>query len=272
MVLLIAVVTVLPDVYEFFVPEQEDLVAERAAIGKLSLVEAEKKRVGVYRKPSRAKITLFNFDPNQLDLSGWQRLGLSVRQAAVMARYQAKGGRFRKKEDLQKMYPISASLYERLIPYIHITPLPSVEHSFSTAVKRQAVVVALNSADTLALDEVRGIGPAFARRIVKYRDRLGGFCKKEQLLEVFGLDSVKYREIKDQVSIDEHSIKMIYINRVEYADLQHHPYLNFKLINAILQYRKQHGNYGNIADLKKIAILPAQIADKLAPYISFDHD
>lgn len=277
MIFLLGVVTLIPSVYEFLIPEPEDLAGDSAAIEKLSLIEVRKKQAWGDRKGKAGIFKLFNFDPNHTTLAGWQHLGLSVRQAAVILRYVAKGGKFRQKEDLQKMYPINAALYTKLIPYIQIAPLDSGDISrkfkrYPMTLPRKLVIVSLNTADTLALDEVKGIGPAFARRIVKYRERLGGFYKKEQLLEVFGLDSVKYHEIKDQVNIDGYPVRKIIINKVEFADLQHNPYLNFKQVNAIIQFRKQHGNYGNIADLKKVAILPVETIEKLAPYISFDHD
>ena len=72
--------------------------------------------------------------------------------------------------------------------------------------------------------------------------------------------------------LDQTLIRRIYVNKLENKDLKYHPYLKFKQINAIIQFRKQHGNYSNIAELKKVAILPSETVDKLAPYISFDHD
>lgn len=277
MIFLLAVVTFIPSVYEFLFPEREDLVGDSAAIAKLSLIERKEKHSWADRKGETGAVKLFNFDPNHTTLAGWQKLGLSARQAAVMLRYVAKGGKFRQKEDLQKMYSINPSLYTRLTPFIHIAPVDSAGFGskfkrYPKTLPRKPVMVSLNTADTLTLDEVKGIGPAFARRIVKYRERLGGFYKKEQLLEVFGLDSVKYREIKDQVNIDGSPLRKININKVEFADLQHNPYLSFKQVNAIIQFRKQHGNYSNIADLKKVVILPVETIEKLAPYISFDHD
>ncbi|WP_316824973.1 helix-hairpin-helix domain-containing protein [Pedobacter miscanthi] len=88
-------------------------------------------------------------------------------------------------------------------------------------------------------------------------------------MEVYGLDSVKYAEIKDQVSISNAPLKTINVNTAVFDDLKRNPYLSYKQINAIIQYRKQHGNYSGIADLKKIAILNQQTIDKIAPYISF---
>jgi len=163
-------------------------------------------------------------------------------------------------------------LYEELVPYVviagsrdstYINKLPA------RIKKTVAVLIALNTADTLELDKIKGIGPAFARRIVSYRDRLGGFYKKEQLLEVFGLDSLKFQEIKDQVYVDEAKVVKVNLNTAVYETLKNHPYLRSKQINAILQYRKQHGNYSNIADLKKVAILSATDVERLEPYFSF---
>jgi competence ComEA-like helix-hairpin-helix protein len=130
-------------------------------------------------------------------------------------------------------------------------------------------MVNINLADTAMLDEIRGVGPAFARRIVKYRDRLGGFYQKEQLMEVYGIDSLKFEEMKAQVLIDASAIVKININKADFEALKNHPYLKYKEINAIIQYRKQHGNYNNMDDLKKVLILSPKTLIALAPYLIF---
>ena len=136
-------------------------------------------------------------------------------------------------------------------------------------VLRGGGVVEINAADTLELDKIKGVGPAFARRIVKYRERLGGFHSKEQLFEVYGVDTLKYNEIKDQIRINEEGIKKININTADFEALKNHPYLKYKQINAIIQYRKQHGMYSGIADLKKVLILSPQTIEQLTPYLQF---
>lgn len=218
--------------------------------------------------------SLFTFDPNKIDIADWQKLGLSVKQAQSIINYRNKGGKFYKSEDLQKMYTISPQKYQALLPFIQIE---STGSNYSkpqyaerpTYAKKELVIVDINTADTLALDEIKGVGAAFARRIVKYRERLGGFYKKEQLLEVYGLDSVKYNEIKSQVRIDGGGIKKININVATFDDLKNHPYLKFKQINAIIQYRKQHGNFNSVDDLKKVAILSPENIQNIAPYLTF---
>lgn len=271
LIFLLAVITAFPSVYTFLVPAKDDLGAEQEAMKKLILVEAEIKTAVKFKYKKSVDLKPFKFDPNHTSLSDWQLLGLSAKQAAVMIRYTVRGGKFRKKEDLQKMYPISPETYQRLSPYV-VIDTSAFERKYLPPAPRKAVIVQVNTADTLELDKIKGIGPAFARRIVRYRERLGGFYKKEQLLEVFGLDSIKFQEIRDQVSIEGTVLKQIYINKAEYADFKNHPYLNPKEVNAIVQFRKQHGNYANIADLKKVAILSARTIEKIAPYISFDHD
>lgn len=271
---ILVVINLIPSFFSVLLPENEDLLSDSIAIRKLVLAE-KTLREKRHRNWKSRKGHLFNFDPNHTSLEGWQELGLSPKQAAVMLRYTAKGGRFRKKEDLLKMYMVSQELYQRWNLYIKISPedtLTSRKYAPSAFVKPKPLLVSLNSADTLELDRLKGIGPAFARNIVKYREALGGFYAKEQLLGVYQMDSARYNAIKDHIVLDKTPLRIIYINQAGFDDLKYHPYLRYKQINAIIQFRKQHGNYSNIAELKKVAILSDETVEKLAPYISFDHD
>jgi competence protein ComEA len=131
------------------------------------------------------------------------------------------------------------------------------------------VVIELNTADTTQLTGLKGIGSSFARRIISYRDRLGGFISKEQLREVFGLDSEKYAGLQTQVSVDASHIRKIRINTVDFNGLSHFPYLTYKQMNAIIRFREQHGEYESLADLGNIAIMDKVTLQKIKPYISF---
>ncbi len=250
---------------------------EALAIQQLVLVDRYQKRTYAKSKFNSEnsdkfkKPTYYKFDPNTSEVKDWQSFGLSPKQALSIVNYVKKGGKFYKPEDLKRMYTISPEKYEALLPYIAITP---TANSFEkkpgfTYTKKEAVIVEINSADTLELDKIRGVGLSFARRIVKYRERLGGFHTKEQLFEVFGVDTPKFNEIRDQVRIDVNFINKININTAEFDDLKRHPYLRFKEMNAIIQYRKQHGAYKSIADLSKVLILTPQTLQKIEPYLSF---
>jgi competence ComEA-like helix-hairpin-helix protein len=129
--------------------------------------------------------------------------------------------------------------------------------------------VELNTADSATLTRVHGIGPSFARRIIAYRNKLGGFITKDQLKEVYGLDTEKYTEINDEIDIDASRIKKIFINTVDFEQLRRFPYLSYKQANAVIQYRAQHGDYKSMEDMRPIAILNEDILRKIAPYITF---
>ena len=131
------------------------------------------------------------------------------------------------------------------------------------------IIIELNAADSAKLTGLRGIGPAFAMRIIRYRDRLGGFYWKEQLKEVFGLDSAAYAGLQAQVKVDPSQVKKILINKVTFEGLSHFPYLTYKQMNAIINFREQHGAYSSIDDMKNIAILDKGILSKIEPYIVF---
>jgi competence ComEA-like helix-hairpin-helix protein len=207
---------------------------------------------------------LFTFNPNDLPLADWERLGLSAHEAQVIKNYEAKGGRFYSKEDVKKIYSITDADYKRLEPYIN---LPASDHYTKKAAP--GVIIEINTADSAKLTMIRGIGPSFARRIVRYRERIGGFYNKEQLKEVFGVDDAKYAEIKNEVAVDGKRVTRLNVNTATFDQLRRFPYLSFKQMNAILEYRNQHGDYESLADMKNIVILDDGILRKIGPYLVF---
>jgi DNA uptake protein ComE-like DNA-binding protein len=206
---------------------------------------------------------MFPFDPNHLTVEQWEQLGLSERQANVIKHYQAKGGRFYRKEDVKKIYAITAGDYQRLEPYINIPEEARAKKA------KPGEIIELNSADSARLTELKGIGPSFAMRILRYRGRLGGFFHKEQLKEIYGIDSLKYADVRDQVSVNPREVKKININAISFDQLRLLPYLTYNQVNAIIQYRAQHGNYTAIADMKNIVLLDNKTLLKIEPYINF---
>jgi len=274
LIFLIFILKCTPYLYGYFRPVPLNNPNLLASLQKLAFLENHRERnFKVYEKTVSKKRKLFHFNPNTLDQNGWVKLGLSEKQAIVIINYLNKGGNFRRPEDLKKMYTISPDLYKDLYSYVDIPDQvvsspreKSIPHTFE---KKAPIYIEINAADSAALDQMRGIGGAFASRILKYRNRLGGFYTKRQLMEVYGLDSIKFAEIKDQFYIDASKIVGIKINEAEFADWKMFPYLNYKQMNAIIQYRKQHGPYKGKSDLAKVILLNAVLIEKISPYLIF---
>lgn len=208
---------------------------------------------------------LFKFNPNNLPLADWVKLGLTEHQALVIKHYEEKGGQFFTKGDVKKMYSIGPAEYKRIEPYINLPDGPAY---YNNKVKA-GEVVEVNTADSARLTMIHGIGPAFARRIVRYRERVGGFYNKEQLKEVYGIDEEKYNQIRADIAVDGKHIIKVNINVATFAELKRFPYLSYKQMDAIIAYRDEHGNYNTLTDLKNIAILNDGILRKIGPYLVF---
>lgn len=209
---------------------------------------------------------LFLFNPNGLPEADWVRLGLSPAQARSVKNFEEKGGFFRTKEDVKKLYVISPEKYLQLEPFIVI---PSSADSIPKSPKKNSnVIYELNTADTSQLVKVNGIGPVFATRIVAYRNRLGGFHHKEQLREVYGIDDVKYNSIQASFKVDTTYITKINVNSAEASDLKKHPYITPAVANAIVSYRKTHGAFKQLSDIKLCRVVTEDLFIKIAPYLT----
>jgi DNA uptake protein ComE-like DNA-binding protein len=209
---------------------------------------------------------LFFFDPNSISAEEWIRLGFSPEQTQSILNFRSKGGNFRKKEDLKKLYVVSPEKYAELESYITI-PVDSSK-AVVQSVKSVPEIIELNTADTSLLASLNGIGPVFAKRIVDYRLILGGFHHKEQLLEVYGLDKEKYALIEPKLKVDSTYIQKININQVSASELKRHPYFSPGVANGLVNYRKTHGMFQRLTDIMKCHLVNAELYRKIAPYLT----
>lgn len=229
-----------------------------------------------YRKPVKPEI--FYFDPNTLKAAEWQRLGISGRTIQTIQNFIAQGGRFYKAEDIGKIYGLRKQEYKRLLPYVRIARTkmaqPKEENVYPVAfatgrAKYNSNVVDINAADTAALIALPGIGSKLAKRIVGFREKLGGFYSVNQMAEVYGLSDSVFQQIKPLLQCDAGVIQKININTAGIDDLKAHPYIKYQVGNAVIQYRLQHGNFLDMDDLKQVHLVTDDLLQKLSPYISY---
>jgi DNA uptake protein ComE-like DNA-binding protein len=133
--------------------------------------------------------------------------------------------------------------------------------------EQKKITIDLNSADTLDLQQLRGIGPGFARRIVAYRERLGGFFHQKQVLEVFGMDSARYLPIIEHLTVNRDSIRKMDINKVSLKELIRHPYFPFPLAKSIIQFRLKNKQFKSLDELKEAAGLSDSLFRRMVVYL-----
>ena len=225
------------------------------------------------REPSALNGELFYFDPNTATHGDWTRLGVQDKTISTISKYLAKGGKFYKPSDLERIWGLHPELVKRLLPFVRISQPERAAFVHSPAkpfVKSAPTLIDINGADTSAWIALPGIGSKLAQRIVLFRDKLGGFYKIEQVAETFGLPDSTFERIRPKLQVGVQPVRQLNINSATLDELKSHPYLRYAIANAITQYRAQHGSFSTIEDLKKIMVISPEVFTKAAPYLRVD--
>jgi len=266
LIILIAFVLLAPNVYQLFC--KDNTINIKKFHKELALLSRNANNRAVLRLNEQSTndrhFQGLTLNPNDMSLSQWEQLGLNDVQVKNIVKYRKDVGLFYNIADLKRVPGISDSDYNKVEPYIYLPQNEFKIHKISIG-----EVVEINAADSAKLTTIRGIGPSFAIRIFRYKSLLGGFLNKEQLMDIQGIDSIKFNQIKAQIKVNPDLVHKIDINAISFNQLRLFPYLGYKLDNAIIEYRNQHGKYTSINDFKKIAIMNDVILRKIEPYLIF---
>ncbi|MCO6480438.1 MAG: helix-hairpin-helix domain-containing protein [Phaeodactylibacter sp.] len=220
----------------------------------------------------------FPFDPNTATAEELNRLGLPERLAGNILKYREKGGRFRKPDALKKIYGMDEDTYRALEPFIQVEEKgppareePALAEDIPEAYGHAPAPLAIdiNTASEEEWRQLYGIGPGYARRIVRFREKLGGFARIEQVGETYGLPDSTFQKIRPQLLISP-PFRRLNINTADAQTLKAHPYLDWRMANAIVNYRVHHGPFKDIEALRKVKALPAEVVERLGPYLEWD--
>lgn len=256
----------------------QDLSKDKLALDSLVAqwkTEPKKATMPIREKSEGA---MFSFDPNVASQSTLSTLGFSGSTASRIIHYREKGGKFKIKSDLLKIYGMDSSLYARLYTFIQLPALMASHQKKFIETERPVITKTkskikfdLNLADTAQLKKIYGIGPVLALRIVKYRLQLGGFIKPEQIAEVYGLDSSVVNKILKVSFLDQNfQPNLINVNTASEFDLDAHPYITKPMAKAIVTYRFQHGKFDKVEDIRNLHLFNEQVASKLMPYLKVE--
>lgn len=216
-------------------------------------------------KPSNIQSELFQFDPNTASDNDFIRLGLQEKQIQTIRNYQSKGGTFRNASDFSKIYGISETQKKILADYIVIGEKENDKIENVSEVAK--IQIEINAADSIELMKLPGIGDKLSKRIVKYRDLLGGFHTLSQLKEVYGLSEQVILQIEGMVTVDSKRIRKVDLNFAEWNELAKHPYIQKNTANQIIKFRTKHGSIQKSSILLDSMILNIDDYARLKPYL-----
>lgn len=300
--ILLAVVAVifslLPTLFPVLVKGETDFIVDEETQRQLaamrtnekeSVTNKEEEQNGDWYQPksknypqysSGEKGELFFFDPNTASAEEWKRLGVKDKTIQTILKFRSKGGSFKKPEDISRIYGLSVKDVDRLLPYVKIETVQSTiavagnEQSiaptpeFKPAItEKKSKPIDVNKADTSEWKTLKGIGSFYAKKIVGFRDKLGGFYSVQQVAETYGLPDSTFQTIKPFLLIDPSSIKQINLNTATVDELKAHPYIKGTIANAIVNFRANHGNFSSVEQLQKIGAIDETLYQKIAPYL-----
>ena len=257
------------------VPPMKEVPAPKGAKSKYQ------KKHYVYNQGQARQPELFPFDPNTADSTELLRLGLQPWQVVNIYKSRAAGGVYRKPRDFARLYGLTLKQYRQLEPYIRISEENMTAeryfYKYEPIEERDTIKypiklqpeerVVLNRADTAQLRKVPGIGSFFARKIVEYRRRLGGFYRVQQLLEIedFPETAIAFFIIPDSTQPKP----CINVNRLSLNELKRHPYINFYQARDIVDYRRLHGPIKSLKELSLSRDFTPEAIERLEAYVTY---
>lgn len=213
----------------------------------------------------RNKPELFPFNPNTASDEQFERLGFSGRQIQSIRKYLSSGGHFTDKSSFAKFRALNESQKERLLDFVVIDE-QTKEPKEVYAAQSVLVKLEINGADSIQLKHLPGIGDVLSKRIIKYRELVGGFYSVSQLKEVYGITDDVFVKIEPKITVDRGKVRKIDLNFSDRKELSRHPYIKAELSDRIVRFRSRVGAISNKKMLLDSMILNIDQYDRISPY------
>ena len=286
-ILLLFVILLLVVCFDFFLPyflpvKEYDVSDWKREVEKMKEIEHLTEKV-----ETALPDTVIN--PNSASVTDLIRIGLPDGLARTWTKYIQKGGHFKKKEEIRKLYGMSDNLYAAIAGRLELPVLndekkplkvlrsPS-KKSAGTFVKSDSVrkstpsvtgrwpMVEINKADSALLESLPGIGPVLASRIIKYRRLLGGFYSVDQLKEIYGMSDELFAKSSTRLKVDSLEIKKLDINFLSVSELGRHPYVGYRQARKLVKFRDKSGKFTGREEIA--SLFTSDSLHRLIPYLS----
>ena len=283
---LMTILLVLFPFYHKLIPKHpEQITAETEQFQKY--IANIEKELSTKTDKNQVKIRqLSSFNPNNASFGDLISVGLDTISAATLIKFRNSGAVFIYKEDIKSVYGIDGETYINLYPKIDLPQKPLREpygnrklseskekNERSSYIKEvpENFSININKCDSIELMKIKGIGPVLSSRVVRYREMLGGFRDTVQFKEVYGIPPGTLEHLYKSAVIDSgfEPVK-ININTAGAPELAKHPYISWKLANAIVAYRNQHGRFESVEKLQDIKIIAPSDYVRMAPYLDIN--
>lgn len=192
--------------------------------------------------PEKAKIAYQNFDPNLIDLAGWQKLGFSEKQAQVIINYRDRNlkGSFKTLDDIARCFVISEEKFEEMKPYILLNPenfkTTFPKKSFSESLVTKAANESESKTDFSKVDLNQisykqliefGFDEKSAAMMLSYRKKLGGFVNRQQIIDTYDIDKNLAQKLISSAYLDDSKVAKYTLADAPEDWLKTHPYFKY---------------------------------------------
>ena len=215
---------------------------------------------------TRVTIEVRPFSLDTVGISYLQGIGFTRRQAELVIKYRDMIGGYRSIEEFEECYAVDSAMAAHLRPYIIFPPRDTLKPYDK---ERVEFPIDLNSADSVTLCKVAGIGAKSASHILFYRELLGGYHSVSQILELKVVTEENFQRILPQIYCDSAKIKKININFARPKELEVHPYISNRMLRQIINNRELKGGWSNLEEMIEDDIFSAEEAARIAPYLDF---
>ncbi len=200
-------------------------------------------------------------DLNEISEKELSEIGLSEREVTGIMGYRNRYRPFQSPDDLLEVYNLDSAKARQIIPYVKL------RKRRKDSVLANPLVVDLNHADSTGLLAIKGVGPYLAGKIIQYRNQLGAYAEMKQLLEIRGIDSLNYFDIRHQLKLDASQVKRININKASIQELENHPYIRRSVARNIVRFREEYRQFSSLEELKNLELVDEVLFSKIANYL-----
>ncbi|MGX1930829.1 ComEA family DNA-binding protein [Flagellimonas sp. 2504JD4-2] len=218
---------------------------------------------------------LFPFNPNYItDYKGYT-LGMSPEELDRLFAYRKNGRFVNSAKEFQKVTKISDALLSKISPLFTFPKWTKKDGKDDLGLhprKGSEDIGSLKDLNLATAEELRmiyGIGEKLSVRIVKFRDRLGGFLVDEQLYDVYGLEQeVVNRTLKRFKVLNPPKVEKININTATAEEISRLIYINRKVADKIVTLRNEKGNIESFEELFNLNGFPINKIDRIKLYLT----